>query len=249
MRKRASQIMAVLIISLSVLSGCKWALQRGMLGDAYISTARPSISLSVKGMPLMTAGSGIASLNWSGEMGGLNILMWLAVYGEGGLAPMAIVAQAQAPENWYWNGIMNQPFSVDQTVEVFNGVDYQACTFIINPATDPFGQLVTGEQPDGQPQLWIARAYAARFNFNNDKIILQYREPLPADISSLTTMPLGYGSFLQEFAQRARSAFVVENPPANIGQVKREYPQGIQWQFMQQNFLGDVTRYENMSFR
>lgn len=220
-----------------------------MVGQMYVSTARPAISLEAKGMPLLTAGSGFCNLFWSGMLGGLNIQVWLAAYGEGGLSPLAIVAQAQTPQGWYWDGIMRQPFSVNDSVEVFNGTDYQACTFIVNPANDPFGNLVTGVQPDGQPQLWLTRSFAARYNFNNDKIILQYREPLPAAITSLTALPLGYGDYLQQFEQRARSAFTVGNAPQNVSGIVSGYANDIQWQYMGQEFLGTVSKYENLQMR
>lgn len=33
--------------------------------------------------------------------------------------------------------------------------------------------------------------FANRFNFDSDKIVLEYREPLPEDITSITALPLG----------------------------------------------------------
>ncbi|MDE5832202.1 MAG: DUF4851 domain-containing protein, partial [Desulfovibrio sp.] len=170
------KLISPLLLAILFVTGCADALQRGILDQAYVSTARPSITIKANGLPLMASGQASANLFWTGMMGGLAIDMWIAVYGEGGLAPMAIAAQAQTPEGWHWDGIMDRPFSVDQGTEVFNGVTYQACTFVINPATDPFGDLLTGVKPDGQPQLWMARAFAARYNFDQDKIILEYRE-------------------------------------------------------------------------
>lgn len=226
------------------LGACADALQRGLLDQAYISTARPSITLQAKNMPLMTGGRGMASLEWSSMLGGLTVDVWLAVYGEGGLAPMAIVAQAQVPSGWYWDGIMRRPFSVDEGVEVFDGVGYQACTFIINPANDPFGSLVTGVKADGSPQKWMVRAYAARYNFNNDKIIMEYREPLPDGVESLTALPLGQGDLLLAFAQRARDTFSVSAGPKNPQGVTDPYANSIRWQYMGQGFLGTASKDE-----
>lgn len=241
--------LCVLSLFLILAVGCSQSLQRGMLDNAYISTARPAISLAARDMPLLASGEGIANMYWTGVLGGLPVQMWIAVYGEGGLAPMAIVAQAQTPQGWHWDGIMALPFSVDNSTAAFNGVTYQAWTYIVDPAKDPFGALVTGVQPDGQPQRWIARAFAARFNFNTDKIILEYREPLPPEITTLTAMPLGYGDFLMQFAQRAQSAFVVGPAPANPEGVKKRYIRGIEWQYMGQNFLGTVTRMDILNDR
>lgn len=245
---RISSLLLCMLITV-LLYGCGQALHRGMIGNTYVSTARPAISLSVTDLPLLMAGKGMCNMDWTGMLGGLPVQVWLAVYGQGGLAPMAITAQAQLPQGWIWDGIMRQPFSVDDSVEVFNGVNYQACTFIVNPASDPFGALVTGSQADGQPQQWLVRAFAARYNFNNDKIILQYREPLPDGITSLTALPLGHGDLLTNFAERARKTFVVAAPPANANEAQEGYASDIQWDKMGQNFLGTVSRNEALFSR
>lgn len=236
------RLLALICLIAASLWGCAEALQRGMLDNAYISTARPSISLEAKNMPLMLAGRGTCNLAWTGMLGGLPIQVWLAVYGTGGLAPMAIVAQAQTPEGWYWDGIMRRPFSVDDSTAVFNGVTYQACTFIVDPAHDPFGSLMTGVQPNGEPQLWITRAYAARYNFNDDKIIMEYREPLPAGIVSLSDLPYGQSDFLTQFNERARNTFEVTPGPANPSGVRKGYANAVQWQLMGQSFLGTASK-------
>lgn len=233
--------LAPVLLSLVLLCGCADALQRGMLDEAYISTARPSITVAVPAMPLMASGQATANLFWTGMMGGLNVEMWIAVYGEGGLAPLAIVAQAQTPQGWHWDGMMRQPFSVDEGIEIYDGVEYQACTFIVNPASDPFGYLVTGVQTDGQPQLWLTRSFQARYNFNVDKMIYEYREPLPEGVTDLSALPFGQAALLADFAQRARSAFNVSAGPKNPQGVKDGYIQGLQMKYMGQKFLGTAS--------
>lgn len=69
-------------------------------------------------------------------------------------------------------------------------------------------------------------------------------EPLPEGITSLTALPLGMGDFLQQFAQRARNAFVVQNGPARPSGIKTGYIQGINWTRMDTNFLGTVSRFD-----
>lgn len=226
------------------LLGCSEALKRGMVGSAYVSTARPDISVQAKNLPLLTSCQGICNLNWTGVMGGLPIEMWVAVYGHGGLAPMAIAAQAQVPPGWQWDADMRVPFSVDDTNEVFNGATYEACTFIVNPANDPFGALATATRPDGQPQLWLTRYFAARFNFNQDKIILEYREPLPEGVTSLSALPYGQSDLLKDFAQRARDAFSIGNAPTDIASVSRTFKDNIRWQYVEQRFLGTASRLD-----
>lgn len=233
---------ACVILGLCVaLAGCVGALQRGMLGNEYVSTARPAISASASNLPVMAAGAGLCNLPWTGALAGLPIQVWLALYGEGGLSPLAIVAQAQTPEGWLWEPSMFIPGSVDQGTEVFNGVGYQAMTFIVDPRRDPFGGFITGAQPDGAPQLWVVRTFVANFNFQVDRMILQYREPLPEGIVSLTAIPYGMGEFLPQFEQRAREAFSVGNAPQNVSGIVENYIQGVRWQYMTQTFLGQAT--------
>lgn len=230
-----------------LLAACGQALQRGMAGDAYISTARPNISLQAKDMPLMTAGRHMLSMDWTGVLGGLPIEVWLAVYGQGGLSPLAIAGQAQLPADWVWDYSMARPFSVDHANVVFNGATYESWTYIVPHGRDPFMEFVTSVLPGGQPQLWIARAFASRFNFNQDKIFMEYREPLPADITDLSQLPLGRDSFLRDFAARAQAAFIVGSVPLDV-KAKSSYANNVQWQYMNQFFLGTVTHMEPMAW-
>ena len=62
-----------------MMVGCSAAQQRGMVGSAYVSTARPAIAVEAKNMPLLTAGRGSANLTRSSMAGGLPIRVWLAV--------------------------------------------------------------------------------------------------------------------------------------------------------------------------
>lgn len=240
---------ACALVILGALWGCSQALQRGMLGDAYVSTARPALMIEAKGMPLLAAGQGFCNMFWTGMLGGLPIQVWLAVYGEGGLAPMAITVQAQTPQGWYWDGIMRRPFSVDEGAAAFNGVTYDAYTYIVDPQRDPFGAFCAGVDDSGKPQLWIARAFAARYFFNQDKIILEYREPLPAGVTDLTALPMGHGDLLRQFAQRAKSVFTVAPAPGHPEGVRQSYIQGVEWQYMGQAFLGSVSHYDTLNFR
>jgi hypothetical protein len=86
---------------------------------------------------------------------------------------------------------------------------------------------------------------AARTNFYNDKIILEYRERLPESIASLTALPLGYGDFVREFEQRARESFIVTPAPREIAEVRRGYANAVRWRYMSEKFLGTVSKYES----
>ena len=106
------------VLVLSVFSGCTAALQRGMSGAAYVSTARPAVSLQAARLPLLVAGEGRATLLGDSMPAGAQVRVWLAVYGDTSAeSPLAIAAHAEVQNGWYWDGIMRRPFSVNEGVE------------------------------------------------------------------------------------------------------------------------------------
>ena len=228
---------------LVLAAGCTSALQRGMQGDAYVSTARPAISMKAVGMPLITGGEGTASLNGTGALGGLPVRTWLAVYGKGSARDsLAVVALADAPYGWYWDSDGYRSFSVDKGVEIFNNVGYDACTYIVSGKYDPFA-AVAGV-PEGATTSWLARSFAARYNFNDTKLVMEYREPLPENFAGLKTLPSGQTEQLRAFEQRAHAAFAVGPLPENLSGIQRSYAKNILWQYMDQRFLGTVSQYD-----
>lgn len=225
-------------------AGCTGALQRGMQGNTYVSTARPAISMKAVDMPLITAGEGSAVLNWTGAMGGLPVRTWLAVYGKGSAqSPLAIVALADAPSGWYWDSDGYRSFSVDRGVEIYNNVGYDACTYIVSDKQDPFTALV-GASNESKPVRWLARGFAARYNFNDTKLVMEYREPLPENFAGLQALPSGQTDQLRAFEQRAHAAFAVGPLPENLAGTQRGYAKNILWQYMDQRFLGTISQYD-----
>lgn len=228
-----------------LLAGCNAGLQRGMVGPVYVSTARPAISLTVKDMPLLTGGQGQCNLTWTSVLGGLPVSVWLAAYGQGTpQSPLAIVAQAELPHSWYWNSDSTPPFSVDHATEIIGGTQFSASTFIVDGARDPFS-LLAGVQPDTPPVRWLVRSFTSRFNFNVDKVILEYREPLPEQMAFLDVLTIAQTDQLKAFEQRARNTFIVGRVPENLIGLVDPYLKNVLWQFMDQYFLGTVSQYDN----
>ena len=241
--KRMRQI-CFLALLLVFTTGCTAALQRGMVGPTYVSTARPAISLGVKDMPLIAGGQGQVNLDWTGVMGGLPVSVWMAAYGQGQpRSSLAVVAQVELSQGWYWNSDSTPPFSVDQANEVIGDTTFVACTVHADSSRDPFA-LLAGVQPDGPPVRWLVRSFTSRFNFNADKIILEYREPLPPQMEFLEVLTIGQTDQLIAFEQRARNAFVVGPVPENLKGLADPYMQNVRWQFMDQRFLGTASRYD-----
>lgn len=218
-----------------------------MQGNAYVSTARPAISMKAVGMPLITGGEGNPNLNWTGVVGGLPVRMWVAVYGKGTVqSPLAVVALADAPTGWYWDSDGYRPFSVDKGVEIYNNVGYDACTYIVSGKQDPFA-AVAGATDESKPSSWLARSFAARYNFNDTKVVMEYREPLPENLAGQQNLTNGQTDQLRAFEQRAHAAFAVAPLPENLADIKRGYAKNILWQYMDQRFLGTVSQYDVLS--
>ena len=237
-------LFCVALCLVAMMTGCTGALQRGMQGNAYVSTARPSISMQAVNMPLITGGEVSVNLDGAGVIGGLPLNAWVAVYGKGDpQSPMAIVAMAEVPNGWYWDSDGQQPFSVDKGVEVFNNVGYAASTYIVDSKKDPFA-AVAGLNSESQPMRWLVRGFAARYNFNDTKVVMEYREPLPENLAGQQTLADSMTDQLKAFEQRANVAFAVASVSQNTSGIANGYAKNISWQYLDQRFWGTVSKYE-----
>ncbi len=235
-----------LALVLFVLAGCTGAQQRGMLGDTYVSSSRPAFSAKARELPLLAAGFGQASLMEAGVIGGLDVDAWIAVYGKGdGKGPLAIVAQGELDPPWFWNSALAHPFAIHEGADVINGLGVETCTYMVSEKRDAFLPLMDpqaaavadkGEKP---ARRWISRVFACRTNFNQGKIILEYREPLPEAMQSLTSIPYGLSDAIPAFEERARNAFEI-SLSAKPGEVRLDYLNSINWQYLDETFWGTV---------
>lgn len=231
---------AVMILTVCA-SGCSASLQRGLLDGGCLSSARPAIYMKAS-LPLLSGGKGRASLSQTGVMGGLPVDVWLAVYGvDGEKKNLAVAALAELPEPWYWDSDGRRSGCLDEGVEIFGDVAYQACTFLVENAKDPFAALVRSAEDGSRPLRWIARGFVARFNHNASKVLLEYREALPLAAKDDSVPDREY---LRAFAARAREIFLVTSPPASAGKVMETPARNIRWQYLDSSFLGTVSRYD-----
>ena len=237
-------LFCVTLCLVALMAACTGAQQRGMQGNAYVSTARPGISMQAANLPLITGGEATVNLDGAGVLGGLPLDAWLAVYGKGDTqSPLVIVAMAEVPRGWYWDSDGQRPFSVDKGVEVFNNVGYAASTYIVDSKNDPFASLV-GLNNDSRSMRWLVRGFAARYNFNDTKIVMEYREPLPDNLAGQETLAESMTDQLKAFEQRADAAFTVAAVPQNITGITAGYAKNIRWQFLDHRFWGTVSKYE-----
>lgn len=232
---------------LFVLAGCTAVQQRGMVGATYVSTSRPAFSATAKQLPLLAAGFGRASLTETGVIGGLNVDAWISIYGKGdGNGPLAIVAQGELDDPWYWNNALYHPFAIHEGADVLNGLGVETCTYMVSESRDAFLPFMNPQASSAKKEgevptrRWIARVFACRTNFNKGKIIFEYREPLPEGFTSLTSVPYGMSDVIPAFEERARQAFEVNLSPAQSGEIRQEYLAGINWQYLNERFWGTV---------
>ena len=223
----------VCVLSLS-LCACVAGQQRGMAGASYVSTSKPVFSMGVAdSLPLIAGGRGTARLNE--EPAGPQVDTWVALYGDFQQGPVAVIAHAQLPNDaWYWNNEMPGSQCIDCGTEVIGDKAYDAWTHIVDDKRNP----LAAEDADGR---WLVRTMTRRDNFDNNKIILEYRERLPEGIQSLTNLPVGGAEMTLAFAERARKAFV----PGTVtrgGNIVSGPVEQVRWRYMDGNFLGSASR-------
>lgn len=233
------------LLSFLLLAACAGQ-QRGMSGDSLVSSSRPAVEISVPDLPLRASGFAVASVTTGDSLGGVAVESWLAVYGGSTLQqPMAIVALAEAPSLHYWDSNLYQLFSVDQSAVSYDGQGFYASTYIVDSAKDAFAQLLPGNEE--AQQKFIARRFAQRSNFNMDKITLEYREPLPADVGGVTELALYDRAYLDAFEQRAYKAFVVRPFTSQTAPLATSYLKDVQVRFLNTNFFGTLSRVDALS--
>lgn len=235
------QFLLYLVVAVFLLGGCQ-GLKRGIDGSALVSTAQPDISVSVSSLPLRTGGEFTAAITTDSSLGGISVPSWLAVYGgETPTAPMAIVAYAVAPEPWYWDSELAPLFSISKGVVMLGTVGFQSATYRVSGARDAFAPLVPVEDPDSLQ--WIARRFARRDDFNQVKITLEYREPLPENFLSQGGVITFEGRrFLEAFEQRSMQIFTIAAAPASAANLVPRYPEGLRLRYLDTNFFGTMSR-------
>lgn len=232
----------LLINAFFLLCSCTQFQQRGMAGANYVSTSHPSFAIGVRDtLPLLSGGVGNSRLTDSGILGGLPVDSWLATYGNSQDGPLAIIAHAELPPRWYWDAVSPHPFSVDVGVELIGNMGFDAWTYVVNDQRNPFWTPSEGREDNfGR---WLVRCFAQRADFDRGKIVLEYRERLPGEITSISSMPFGYGDYLKNFAERARNVFVQHDAAALAMPILHSRASGIRWQYLDDKFWGTASPY------
>ena len=222
------------------LGGCaSTGQQRGLYNNAYVSTSNPAVSISVNGIPWKTGGRSHGYLRNASMVGGPSPDVYTQVFGTDARSPMATITHAVVNDRWYWNDVTLRVGAIDEENVVIGGAGFRAFTYLVPRNNDPFGGVV-GDPTDNGPAYWIARYFARVVDFRLGKIILEYREPAPQGMVSLSGNPIGQSGFVSQFEKRAEKAFSL-GTPGSVGQITNSRPADIRWAFMRDEFLGDCT--------
>lgn len=138
---------------------------------------------------------------------------------------------------------LEQIRSVDRRQETIDNINFYAQTFLTIKGKNAFTSDEIAQQfkDNNQDDRWVVRSYSARFNNNKSKLIIEYREKLPAEIQTLSTLPYGYGNFLQEFAERSRKCFQIKRPETAYKQLDQIELSNVRLRYLDQHFFGTAT--------
>ncbi|MBQ7607432.1 MAG: DUF4851 domain-containing protein [Desulfovibrionaceae bacterium] len=224
-------IKILLSLALLLLLSCSGQ-ERGLSGNAYYSSSKPAIALFARDLPVQGCEQKTIKLMDAGVLGGLPLSAWFTVYGTN---PMAIIGHTDLPLGWYWNPTMRQSFAVQEGWLDIGGKRYYAQTYLETPGKNAF----VPKEDTAQAETWLIRSFSACYNNNHSKIVLQYREKSPIPLTSLSSLPFGYATLLDDFKKRAETVFALQKTSANT-QPSRPIPV-LNTQFIHENFFGPAT--------
>lgn len=218
MRKFGGKFTLFLVITgLLLLAACT-PLRRGFDGNALVSPARPSFSVGPcpdLPLPLLAAGQ-IRPFVYTSSGHALPETL-VAVYGTTEKAPLAVSVLSLVPDDiWTWDfpsySYRDGPVSsrVDLGGEVFSG-----SLHVIEGEKDAFTLVVCGGDEEKRKAVrWLAQRYSRLFFFRQAKLILEYREPLPASLEGLVpgeVVPI-WNEDVKAFQARAEAVFCLRTP-------------------------------------
>ena len=249
MRKNWYQCMlgCAVVLCLAAFAGCTHAGKslQGFSGNGYVSVVRPALSIQAVNMPLKVCAQGSGTL-YRPSMTGVPVPVYCAVYATSPKEPVAIVTHAKLPthKRWIWSTVYPRPASVHEATEQVGPLTMTAFTYLVPCSTDPFAGLAGEETAEGQQSYWIARHFASPANFRYDKISLEYREPAPKEMTTLSSgIPYGLTDWLAGFEERARKAFAITQPQDSATDLAGAGMASVRWRYMSDPWLGDVMEH------
>ncbi len=244
---KKANVLLLFIFSIFLMS-CN-SLKRGVDGNTYVSTAKPTFSVTVSNLPLRTAGRLNASITTSNALGGVKTDAWVAVYGGESIEqPMAIISQASLDFPYYFDYDLTKLGSINHDDVPMGNFKFKASTYLIkNFNRDAFAPLLadfSSLNNKDQKTYWIVRRFATRTDFNKGKITFEYREKAPENFEDIKALPFGAQAFLEGFEERAQEVFVFNSSSPSLNDTKQTYSKGIATRYLDKNFFGTVSYHE-----
>lgn len=182
-------------------------LRRGFEKEALVSPAQPPLTMRAD-LPLLAAGRIAPFVYTDNSLQSPETLV--GVYGTNAFSPMAVTILSEVPNRaWEWD-ILSYSMAdgpITSTVN-FGGMTFEGSLHIVNGAKDAFSPLFMDKEEWGS-LWWLAQRYACRVFFNQIKIILEYREPLPKSLQGMKEVPV-YNTEVRAFQARAEKIFSVQ---------------------------------------
>lgn len=214
---------------------------RGFEGSTLVSPARPDVSVSVADMPMLAHGQIAPFL--STDQGYQFPETFVSVYGTDVASPVAVVALSFVPNNaWEWDPLtFSGPLAERNMGAVFGGESFYGNIRIVNGAKDPFASLFVPEEQWASID-WLVQRFACLNDFKRAKLILEYREPLPASLKGVSEVPV-YNEAVQAFRERAAKVFHVQYGGAPLPKEAAPYIKTLNARSMG-SFLGSMSMKE-----
>ncbi|WP_353119997.1 DUF4851 domain-containing protein [Nitratidesulfovibrio sp.] len=237
----ATSVSLVIPLLLGVLLAACAPLTRGLSGNAVVSSSRPPVVVRpASGFDLL--GSGTASPLLDTELGLRHADVGWAFYADATRERQLAVLLSETPTGWQWELDVSSPWrEVRRDVYAVGPARFAGATFLMPAPADPFASMLPAPPrlaPDEGEWRWLVRRYTQLFDFRAVKLVVEYREPVPAGVGEQLADALDAGqlpagraaALLGEFEARSRAAFTV-----------LAYPEGG---LPAENFAHDASRVQ-----
>lgn len=229
-----------LLLAVMLLAACA-PLARGLSGNAVVSSSRPPVVVRpAAGFDLL--GSGAASPVLDTELGLRHADVGWAFYADATRERQLAVLLSETPAGWQWELDVSSPWrEVRRDVYAVGPARFAGATFLMPASADTFASMLPASPrlaPDEGEWRWLVRRYTQLFDFRAVKLVVEYREPVPAGVGEQLADALDAGqlpagraaALLGEFEARSRAAFTV-----------LAYPEGG---LAAENFVHDASRVQ-----
>uniref|UniRef100_B8DP73 Lipoprotein n=1 Tax=Nitratidesulfovibrio vulgaris (strain DSM 19637 / Miyazaki F) TaxID=883 RepID=B8DP73_NITV9 len=208
-----------LLLLALLVSACA-PLTRGVSGKDVVSSSRPPVVVRpAAGFDLL--GSGAASPVLDTELGLRHADVGWAFYADVARERQLAVVLSETPDGWQWELDVSSPWhEVRRDVYATGPARFAGATFLMPASADPFALMLPAppaQHADEGQWRWLVRRYTQLFDFRAVKLVVEYREPIPAGVGEQLADALDAGqqpagraaALLGEFEARSRAAFSV----------------------------------------